>query len=140
MTRVVVGYDGSEGARAALDWARQEARLRAVPLVVVHAWAMPFSPAYAGLPVPELQVQEAAKQGARRVLDEALSLLDDQAAVEALLVEGGAAAGLIGVVNADDILVVGSRGRGGFASLLLGSTGQQLAQHAPCPVVIVTRR
>ncbi len=142
MGTVVVGVDGSEGSRTALAWALDEARIRGATLRVVHAWALPYGPAVAGyVPLPEPPLHEAAEEGARRVLDETLAALDGGGAgVERLLVEGSAASVLVEQSRDADLLVVGSRGRGGFASLLLGSVGQQVAQHARCPVAIVPGR
>lgn len=140
MQRIVVGVDGSAPSRAALRWAVEEARLREAELEVVHGWqypnvyagAAPFS-AFA-FDVGEL---EAA---AKKELDEIVSEVDARglaAPIRQTLVSGVPAWGLIDAAKDADLLVVGSRGRGGFAGLLLGSVSQQVAHHAPCPLVIV---
>ncbi len=139
MSAVVVGVDGSDGSREALHWALGEARLRHATLRVVHAWRMPYSPATAGyVPLPEAPLYAAAKKGAQLVLTaEILAIEAGDVTVEPLLVEGSAAAVLREAGKDADLLVVGSRGHGGFVELMLGSTGQQVAHHATCPVVIV---
>jgi nucleotide-binding universal stress UspA family protein len=74
------------------------------------------------------------------IVDKALSeagAAAEPVEIERSVVEGPPTAALLGAVTEDDLLVVGSRGRGGFAGLLLGSVSEQVAQHAPCPVVIV---
>ena len=138
---VVVGIDGSEGSIKALRWALDEARRRATALRVVHAWGMPYGPAMAGyVPVPEPPLYDAAREGAQEVLDHALAAIDpDGVEVEPLLVEGNPVAALLEAAGEDGLIVVGSRGRGGFAGLLLGSVGQQLVHHAHRPVVIVPK-
>jgi nucleotide-binding universal stress UspA family protein len=139
---IVVGVDGSESARAALAWALAEARLRRDVVRVVCAWHVPAA-AY-GAPgfVPPVDggLDASFERAAGQAMEETLDALAD--AVEGVEVEReiahGAAAGvLIKAARGADLLVVGSRGRGGFAGLLLGSVSQQSAQHAPCPVVIV---
>jgi nucleotide-binding universal stress UspA family protein len=139
MTSIVVGIDGSDDSRRALRWALDEARLRHTTLRVVHAWRMPYAPAIAGyVPLPEAPLYDAAKKGAQHVLDEELSAIEAaDVKVEPLLVEGSLVPMLLQAGKDADLLVVGSRGHGGFAELLLGSTGQQVAHHATCPVVIV---
>jgi nucleotide-binding universal stress UspA family protein len=139
MSTIVVGVDGSAGARAALRWACDEAQLRHAQLRVVHAWGMPYMPAGVGyVPLPEPTLRDAAKAGARHVLDEELGAIEPgSVTVEAVLAEGSPVAVLLEAGKNADLLVVGSRGHGGFVELLLGSVGQQLTQHAPCPVVVV---
>ncbi len=86
------------------------------------------------------RLRSAAEAEARRVLDEALARSDalrNGVEVEAEAVEGPPAESLIRAGRGAELLVVGSRGRGGFAGLLLGSVSQQCAQHPPCPVVIL---
>jgi nucleotide-binding universal stress UspA family protein len=130
---VVVGVDGSDGARRALLWAAEEARLRGAALRVVHVWSYldqageAFDPTY-------------GEDDARRLLDETvagagidLGGLD----LEPKTVCDLASRGLLESATDGDLLVVGARGMGGFRGLLLGSVSQQVAQHAPCPVVIV---
>jgi nucleotide-binding universal stress UspA family protein len=142
MGMVVVGVDGSKGAQRALEWALSEARLRGADLRVVHAHRVPVLPTYvqgraggyAG-PSPE-QLRAAAKQ----VIEEALGAAGDTAgvSVERVPVVGGqAATTLIDASLGADLLVVGSRGLGGFTGLLLGSVSQQCVAHAHCPVVVV---
>jgi nucleotide-binding universal stress UspA family protein len=142
MALIVVGVDGSEGAQAALAWAAAEARLRGARLRAVHAWHLPAAAYGSGGFVPpvgatwEDDLEEAAKAGLSAALDsaaETLAGLD----VERRVVEGSAAVVLTEAAADADLLVVGSRGLGGFKELLLGSVGHQSAQHAPCPVVIV---
>ncbi len=142
MSTIVVGVDGSPESHEALRWAVREARLRGATLRVVHAWLMPV--AFAGgapgfaLPVTHTEFE----QDGRRVLNEALAAAADEVAgveLERQVVEGSAARCLVRAAEGADLLVVGSRGHGGFAGLLLGSVGQQCAHHAPCPVVIVRR-
>lgn len=135
--RIVVGVDGSEGSRRALDWALEEAAKRAATLEVVHAWTYPTGGELAGLPW-KLSRADFEKT-ARLVLEQAIAGSAPQAGahIELLLIEGQAVRSLLETANGADMLVVGSRGRGGFGGLLLGSVSQQCAYHAPCPIVIV---
>ena len=136
--RIVVGVDGSEVARGALRWALAEARLRGAVVQIVHAWHNPYV-AMTGFPVSENAI-ESVEEGARRVLDDVAASAASEAqgvTIEPSLVSGPPATSLLDAAQGADLLVVGSRGHGGFTGLLLGSVSQQVVHHAPCPVVIV---
>lgn len=138
MERIVVGIDGSAGASRALEWAITEARLHGARLEVIHAWTFPYSSATPFGPV--VIDSGTLEQVAQQELDEALAAVDASglaAPIDAHTECGSAGAVLIERAKDADLVVVGTRGRGGFAGLLLGSVSQQVAQHAPCPVVIV---
>ena len=147
---VVVGVDGSAGAREALRWAAAEARLRHTRLRVVHASSPGFFSAggagygypYIGGSVDTLpgagysDLRQAAEELVERLIIDVGADADDLE-IDRRVVDGGPVEVLIHEVAKGDLLVVGSRGHGGFAGLLLGSVSQQCAHHAPCPVVIV---
>jgi nucleotide-binding universal stress UspA family protein len=136
---VVVGTDGSEHADRALAWAGEEARLRGATVRVVTAWHVPVA-AYGGgyAPIVSPSLDEAAEAGAKKVAGAAAEKLRGQGLeVEVDVRQGQAADALVDSAKDAALLVVGSRGHGGFTNLLLGSVGQQCAHHAPCPVVIV---
>ena len=140
---IVVGVDHSAGAKAALRFALEEARLRQATLRVVHAWQFGYIGATTGLEgaLPAVGGElEDFRRGAEAALDETLKDVgadNDGVAIERRVDQGAAAAVLVEESRGADLLVVGSRGHGGFAQLLLGSVSQQCAQHAFCPVVIV---
>jgi nucleotide-binding universal stress UspA family protein len=136
MERIVVGVDGSETGHDALQWAVDEARRRSAVLEAVYAWHQPFVTGYAYLGEIELGSFEA---DARQVLDTAVDSVDVPGGppIERKLILGGAASVLVEEAKGAALLVVGSRGRGGFTGLLLGSVSQQAAHHASCPVVII---
>ncbi len=138
----MVGFDGSDAARAALEFGLEEARLRGCGLRVVCAWHYPLSGYMGGgfePPGPRLEAAEL-ERAAEAGLDRALVALGgDLAAVEIerRVRRGAAAAVLLEEAAGAALLVVGSRGHGGFAGLLLGSVSQQCVAHAPCPVIVV---
>lgn len=154
MGSIVVGVDGSEGSKRALRWAAEEARLRSCVLEAVYVYEhTPSWQLYAygegplgGIGEPPLagattDDDEAADERAKELLqatvaevvtdpqqvDLRLVAIEDRRPAR-VLVERSAEAGM---------LVIGSRGRGGFAGLLLGSVSQQCTQHATCPVVVI---
>lgn len=134
--RIVVAVDGSAGSLAALRFAFAEARMRDAELQAVCAWRYPDT---YGAPIVfpnDVDFEEEA----RRTLDEAIATVigDGDVPVTALTVRGDAVNVLLDAAVGAVLLVVGSRGRGGFTGLLLGSVSQQLAQHAPCPIVIIS--
>ena len=139
---VVVGVDHSDGAKAALRFAFEEARLRHATLRVVHAYQFGYIGA-TGLEgaLPALGGElEDFRQAAAAALDETLREVGaetDGVAIERRVDQGTAAGVLVEESRGADLLVVGSRGHGGFPGLLLGAVSQQCAQHAFCPVVIV---
>lgn len=148
MSRIVVGVDGSPGAVLALEWALAEAHVRGATLEVVHAYAPPYtSYAYSMAAVggggEALMGAEgdAWRQAAEDALDDVLAKAAGErtdVAVRRSVIEALAPAPALVERSQDaDLLVVGSRGRGGFAGLLLGSVSQQCVQHAMCPVVVV---
>jgi nucleotide-binding universal stress UspA family protein len=134
MTKVVVGVDGSPASRAAVRWAAEQARLRGTQLVAVEAWE--FSPLIfaADVPVALDELRSSVVSHLHTVITEEVG---DGVEVTELVVEKAPVPALLEQCAPDDVLVIGSRGRGGFAGLLLGSVSQQLAQHSTCPVVIV---
>lgn len=138
MQRIVVGVDGSETAARALKWAVDEARLHRAALEVVHAWHAPYVGDFAYATVAlDPEVFETA---ARETLDAAVASVDVSgltAPVERVLSTGGAAAAILEAAKGADLVVVGSRGLGGFRGLMLGSVSHQVAHHATCPVVVV---
>lgn len=142
MGLIVVGVDQSAGAHAALRFAVEEARLRQATLRAVHTWQFGYIGA-AGLEgwVPAAGgTLEDFHSGAETALDQILSEVGTDVAgltIERRVEQGPAASILIEESEGADLLIVGSRGHGGFAQLLLGSVSQQCAQHAFCPVVIV---
>ncbi len=136
MQQIVVGIDGSESSSRALEWALDEAALRQARLQVVHAWDAPFEPTWGTMGVDVAEYESAAR---RLVDDEVAARVPDttRVPVDNLIVRGSAAAMLVDLSKDADLVVVGSRGHGGFAGLHLGSVSQQVAQHARCPIVIV---
>jgi nucleotide-binding universal stress UspA family protein len=140
MARIVVGIDGSDHSKKALRWALDEARLRSVSLYVVYAWTLPVYATGYGFAPGDLFDPKVISDGATEQLEKAVAEVVGDASdvkVERKAVEGMAAQVLVEEAAGADLLVVGSRGHGGFAGLLLGSVSQQCAQHASCPVVII---
>jgi nucleotide-binding universal stress UspA family protein len=142
---IIVGVDRSAGAEEALRFAFQEAQLRGATLRAIHAWQFGYigAPSLEGaVPVLGAGLDEH-RSAAGAVLDamvrEAIPDSGD-VEIERRVVEGAAAAVLVEESRGADLLVVGSRGHGGFAQLLLGSVSQQCAHYAECPVVIVRPR
>jgi nucleotide-binding universal stress UspA family protein len=137
MTRetIVVGVDGSAASLAALRWAAAEARLRDARLNVVHAWDR--HPPREAISADDWAIAADAAEGlADAIVARALGEAPD-VEVETTAVFGPAGPVLTDASDAADLLVVGSRGLGGFRGLLLGSVGHHVAQHARCPVVVV---
>jgi nucleotide-binding universal stress UspA family protein len=136
-TWIVVGVDGSPGSDRDIEWAVQEAIVRGAGLELVSAWSVPQT----GLPALAPAERQAFDEEARATLDRARAAVDGAehvpAEVRSTLVEDNAAQALIAAGERAELLVVGSRGRGGFAGLVLGSVSQQCAIHAPCPVAVV---
>lgn len=134
--RIVAGVDGSEHSARALSWAVAEARVRGATIEAVHAWHAPYSMSFA----PAAVDFSAFEGAARRLLDQIVDRARVGAAdvhIEPVLVPGFAADALLRAADGADLVVVGSRGVGGFRGLVLGSVSHQLAHHATCPVVVV---
>jgi nucleotide-binding universal stress UspA family protein len=137
---IVVGVGGSECSRSALRFALDEARIRHTKLRIVVGWHVPLAAYGAGLAPPPPGLMEDAEIAAGEVLAEALELAkaDGPALeIEPVVREGQPANILVEEAARADLLVVGSRGWGGFRELMLGSVSQQCAHHARCPVAIV---
>lgn len=139
---IVVGVDGSSESKAALRWALDEARLRQAKLRCVHAWLFPSVTGPNGVATRlAAEVFETLRDDADELLEsviaDVVSETDADVEIVRSVVEGPPATALIAASDGADLLVVGSRGLGGFRGLLLGSVGQQCVHHASCPVVIV---
>jgi nucleotide-binding universal stress UspA family protein len=141
MPGIVVGVDGSEHSQNVLDWAAREAALRQAPLTVLAVHQVATNP-WTGSPMvtPEDQpdrdkVAKAAEQAAAQ----AVAKLGDAkpSSVTVRAVSGLPAKELIAASGGADLVVVGSRGAGGFAGLLMGSVSGQVVNHAACPVVVI---
>ena len=138
--RIVVGVDGSITARLATRWAAQEARFRGAKLELVSAWDMPSYTYGFGYAVVTDELLKDLAGGAEGNLATAAQEARAEAAdveVQTSAVRGQAARVLLDTSKDAVLLVVGSRGLGGFRELLLGSVSQQCAHYSTCPVVIV---
>jgi nucleotide-binding universal stress UspA family protein len=136
---VLVGHDGSEGADEALQWAARLAVRTGWPLHVLRAWRMTTAPQPASWEfgyVPPLPDYEKAVREQLEA-DVAAASLDPALPVTCHVTYGSPARGLIESAVGADLLVVGARGLGGFAGLMLGSVSDQCVRHAPCPVTVV---
>ena len=137
---VVVGDDGSEGAAHAVRYALEEARRRGTSLHVVRAWSIMSTSRPADVPpgfAASLAEYEAAAMAEEKARIEALLGADLDVPVGIHCVHSPAAQALIAASETADVIVVGSRGLGGFRSLVLGSVAEQCIRHASGPVIVV---
>lgn len=139
--RIVVGVDGSSHAERAVDWALEESRGHGDDVVLVHAWQYPAVQitAYAGKTLPVFgrdDLKKLANETLVRVADGVRKRAPD-VHVDSLLVEGDPAATLVDKSAGARLLVLGTRGLGGFKGMVLGSISSSCARYAHCPVVIV---
>jgi nucleotide-binding universal stress UspA family protein len=133
--RIVVGVDGSRHSVEALRWAAYQASLLGARLNVVTAWEYPASFGWAAVPSdwdPAKDMETVLQEAVRAAFGD-----EPPAGLELQVREGGAARVLLEACEGATMLVVGSRGHGGFAGLLLGSVSAGVAEHASCPVLII---
>jgi nucleotide-binding universal stress UspA family protein len=134
---VVVGVDGSEPSKDALRWAIRYARMTGATVRAVTVWHFPTSFGWGPLPaIPEMDLEADA----RAALKEAVEAVTDTAepvTLQTEVVEGPPALMLLRAAEGADLLVVGSRGHGAFAGMLIGSVSEHCVHHASCPVVVV---
>jgi nucleotide-binding universal stress UspA family protein len=133
---IVVGTDGSDAANEALIWATDEADRRDAELVVVHAWDYPY-----GTELSSSTVHDVVRVDAAIVLDDAVRRCQERgrSPVRGELVQQPPSKAILAEADRADLVVVGSRGRGGFRALLLGSVAHTVIAHSSCPVVVVRR-
>jgi nucleotide-binding universal stress UspA family protein len=140
MPGIIVGIDGSDHSKNALEWAMKEAAIRHAPLtvIIVHPVIAGFSGLAVAYPTDDALLDQA-RATAREAVDKTLAQLDGPGpeAVTVQGVSGFPAEVLITAGRDADMLVVGSRGSGGFSRLLLGSVSSQVTHHARCPVVVI---
>lgn len=138
--RIVAGVDGSPSSLAALQWAVRQAGLTGGSVQAVIAWQFPAAVGgYAWAPVAVLESTDY-EEIAQKVVADAIAAVDPagrDVPISTLVREGNAAQVLIDAAADADLLVVGSRGHGGFAGALLGSVSQHCVHHAPCPVAVI---
>jgi nucleotide-binding universal stress UspA family protein len=134
--RIVVGVDGSEESKGALRWAARQAELTGASLQVITTWHFPASAFGAAVPVPADFDFEAGSASA--LADAINEVLGGNPTVEVVTAveEGYPAPHLLAAAQGADLLVVGSRGHGAFAGMLLGSVSEHCVAHATCPVVV----
>lgn len=136
---IVIGVDGSDGAARALEWCREHAPKLGVEVVAVHAFSLAaFALPYYDVPTMVDFAGDMREELARLLDTEWTAALAD-VPHRCELIEGSATRVLMDVADKEDadLIVVGSRGRGGFAELLLGSVSHQLVHHSTCPVLVV---
>lgn len=136
--KVVVGVDGSDSSKRALQWAIEAAAARSSTLTAVNAWQPPVFGGYpqAGLAIDPAELESTS----REIVTDALAEVDTSALSsdpEIVAHLGGAAEGVLTVGDGADLIVLGSRGRGGFKGLLLGSVTLQVTQHSTSTVVVI---
>lgn len=141
--RVVAAVDGSDPSVAALRWAARRAELASGRVDAVMAWQYPADlSGYGYAPVAAIDDIDYA-QIAEQVVADAIGQAVGRCArvpVRPVVAEGRPAEVLVEAAAGADLLVVGCRGRGGFASVLLGSVSRYCTQHAPCPVAVIRGR
>jgi nucleotide-binding universal stress UspA family protein len=140
MSGIFVGVDGSTHSQTALDWAMREAGIRHAPLTVITVHEVAASGWGGSLEFPADEImREEARKAVQEAVDQTTAQLGDAAPSEITVqaLTGQPAPLLIEASKAAELLVVGSRGSGGFARLLLGSVSTQVAEHAQCPVTII---
>jgi nucleotide-binding universal stress UspA family protein len=136
--RIVVGVDGSAPSRAALAWAVRQARLTGATVEAIIAWEYPATYGYPMPAIPEADYNYA--DIAAEVLANTIAEVCGQSEpvkISSRVVQENAAQALLDASAGAELLVVGSRGHGGFVEALLGSVGQHCVHHATCPVVVI---
>lgn len=139
MSRIVVGVDGSPASIQALQQAVDLAAALSADVDAVHTWLVTYGATELSMmpAVPSAELQQAAEQ----TLAEAVAAVDPKGVtVRQVVTEGDAASTLLDAAQGADMVVVGSRGHGGFVGLLLGSVTHKVIHHAPCPVLVVPNR
>jgi nucleotide-binding universal stress UspA family protein len=138
MGRIAVGIDGSDQSVNALRWAIAAAHVRHDDIDVIYAWQLPVpAMSFEGvMPPPNIDYRAEAEEVVAHAIKAATDGADAPVRITAHTPNAPASKALIDASASSDLLVVASRGRGGFSSLLLGSVSQQCAHHAKCPVVI----
>ena len=139
--QIVVGVDGSDSSRAALQWAYEEAAHHGASLTAVSTWhppTLPMSAGYGSMPPEGFETQP--ERDAREMLERLTADLEPRTPevdVRISISKGSPAKVLIDMSQGADLMVVGSRGHGGFAGMLLGSVSNHVVAHAACPVVVL---
>jgi nucleotide-binding universal stress UspA family protein len=134
--RIVVGVDGSDSSKAALAWAIRQARLTGAVVDAVMTWEFPAMYGFGMAVIPGTDFEQTAVE----VLADTIAEVSADAGpvkIRSKVAEGNAAQVLLDESAGADLLVVGSRGHGGFAEALLGSVGQHCVHHATCPIVVI---
>jgi nucleotide-binding universal stress UspA family protein len=141
MPGIVVGVDGSEHSQQVLEWAMKEAELKQAPLTVlaVHQVAGSYWTRSPIIYPADLPDQEKSRQAAEEAVSQAAGRLGAAApaSVTVQAVSGLPAQVLIDASKDADLIVIGRRGGGGFAGLMMGSVSSQVSHHAACPVVVI---
>jgi len=138
--RIVAGVDGSPSSLSALRWAIRQAGLTGAAVDAVLAWHYPIATGGYGWAPTGMTTSFDFKENAEKVLAEAISTVcgpGSSVPVRARVVEGIPAQVLLDASDGAELLVVGSRGHGGFTEALLGSVSQHCVHHAHCPVVVI---
>jgi nucleotide-binding universal stress UspA family protein len=136
---VLVGVDGSRGSRKALNWAAAEAAEHGADLVVLNVWGRALLPPAGSGSVPAGDVPDPSELAAESLVQVIKEELGENPPIVAQprVKQGHPAEVLIEQSVDADLLVVGTRGHGGFAGLMLGSVSQHVAAYAQCPVTVV---
>ena len=145
---IVVGVDGSSSSNSAVRWAAQEARMRNVPLTLVHvvvtpAWGpTPWLLSNAPLPIPA-EEDRTLEEAGRKIIDEAIKIAEDSGHDDAMteikseVFLSVPVSTLVNLSKQADMVVVGRRGQNGLTRVLLGSVSNALLHHAHCPVAVI---
>lgn len=132
--RIVVGVDGSPSSVHALEWAIRQAGLTGAVVDAVCAWQFPVS--YGWAVTDDTDYRALAAEALDKAIAEARQV-DETVEIRPHVLEQNAAQALLDLAEGAELLVVGSRGHGGFAGALLGSVSQHCVTHATCPVLVL---
>jgi nucleotide-binding universal stress UspA family protein len=134
---IVAAVDGSDASKDALRWAVEQAERTGAEVHAVMTWEIPTFAYGAPVPYPsDLNLESSSRRSLDRVIDE-IVVGHPSVKVSATVVQGHPSVTLTGASAEAELLVVGSRGHGAFAGMLLGSTSEYCVAHATCPVVVV---